>query len=364
MSYGTSRTQRAYEQALQSGTKEPDPAQTRAVRALGRLERELMRRRLPWRQTAPTGVFLYGPVGRGKTWLMDLFYRALPFEDKLRSHFHRFMLEEVHAPLRRLRHQRDPLPRLARDLARRSRVLCFDELLVEDIADAMLLGPLLQGLFDHGVALVTTANVPPAGLYRDGLKRDRFLPTIASLEQHCELMNVGGGQDYRTQHLGAGGTYRITQRMTGRAELQALFTELTGEGAHDGTIHLSGRPVAVGGVNQDTVFLEFGPLCEEARSAADYVELAERYRTVLLAGLPVLDDYAPQATRRFIALVDVLYERRTVLILTAEAEPDALYRGERFRFEFRRTASRLEEMRSKAYLSATHLAHIPMLTPL
>jgi len=358
------RIEAAYADALDRGGKQSDPAQSEAVAALARLERGLTRRRLPWRRGAPRGVYLHGPVGRGKTWLMDLFYRSLPIDRKLRRHFHGFMLEEVHAPLRRLRHLRNPLPRLAKDLSRRTRVLCFDELLVEDIADAMLLGPLLQALFDKGVALVATSNVPPDGLYRDGLKRERFLPAIAALEAHCELVAVDGTRDYRTERLGAGGAYRVAGADTGRRDLQALFEDLTGEPPRPGTITLSARPVATAGAAEDTVLVDFSRLCEDARSARDYIELAERYRTVLLAGIPVLDDESQEAARRFISLIDVFYERRTLLVATAAAEPDGLYEGRRFRFEFRRTESRLEEMRSREYLAGTHLAHAPALTPL
>ncbi|HEX5313783.1 MAG TPA: cell division protein ZapE, partial [Gammaproteobacteria bacterium] len=174
------RIENAYREALAGGRIEADAAQANAVGALARLERELTVSRFPWRDRPARGVYLHGPVGRGKTWLMDLFFRNVPIENKLRRHFHAFMQEEIHAALRALAGQRDPLPRIARDLARRARLLCFDELLVEDIADAMLLGTLFEALFAEDVALVTTANVPPAGLYRDGLQRERFLPAIAA----------------------------------------------------------------------------------------------------------------------------------------------------------------------------------------
>lgn len=354
--------QTAYAAEVAAGRIVADPAQREAVAELGRLESALSGRRR-WRRAAPAGVYLHGPVGRGKTWLMDRFFGTLPTEAKLRRHFHAFMLEEVHAPLRRLRRQRDPLPRIARDIARRARVLCFDELFVEDIADAMLLGRLLEALFAEKVALVATANVPPEGLYRGGLKRERFLPAIAALERHCRVVAVGGSRDYRRERLGAAGAYRVTPD-DGEARLAAVFRDLAGRPPQPGTVTLAGRPMNVAGSTEDMLFARFPQLCEGPRGAADYLALAERYRSLLLAGVPVMDDESPAPTRRFISLIDILYERNTLLVCTAGAEPQALYRGRRFRFEFRRTASRLEEMRSADYLAGTHLARAPALTGL
>ncbi|MGH8224685.1 MAG: cell division protein ZapE [Gammaproteobacteria bacterium] len=360
----STQIEKAWQEAIASGRMKADPAQASAIESLARLERELTRRRLPWRRQTSTGVYLYGPVGRGKTCLMDFFYRNLPLKEKIRRHFHAFMQEEVHEPLRQLHEKSDPLFRLARDLARRVRVICFDEFLVEDIADAMLLGPLFEALFDEGVALVATANVPPADLYRDGLQRERFLPAIAALEKHCEVVTVAGTRDYRAEHIGADGAWHMTDAETGRDELAALFQRLTGECPRAANIAVNGREIHVAGASEDTLLLDFATLCTGPRSATDYIALAERYRTILLAGVPILDDEALDATRRFIALVDVLYENCTVLVVAAAAQPEELYRGKRFRFEFLRSASRLEEMRGVEWFAAIHLARTPALTPL
>ncbi len=365
MSLGaTTKIEMAWQEAIASGCISHDPAQGEARRALSRLEGELVGKRLFARRRSPRGVYLYGPVGRGKTWLMDLFFRNLPIEQKLRRHFHAFMQEEIHAPLKRLRGERDPLPKLARALARRTRVVCFDELLVEDIADAMLLGPLLQALFSEGVALVATSNVSPADLYRGGLQRERFLPAIAALEARCELIEVAGKHDYRAEFIGAEGVWRIAGTAEGEKILAAVFRHLAGEPPRPVELRINDRPIVARGAGADTLLLRFADLCEGPRSAADYLELAHRYRVLLLANVPVLDDENPDAARRFIALIDILYESHTVLIATASAPPEALYAGRRFRFEFKRTASRLEQMRSADWLAATHLTRIPRLTPL
>lgn len=363
MSTDTTAFKRAYREQLTNG-KTQDPAQAGAVAALARLSRELERPPHWWHKSRPQGVYLYGPVGRGKTWLMNLFYRSLRIDHKLRLHFHTFMRDEVHAPLKRLRRHDDPLPRLAHDLARRTRVICFDELLVEDIADAMLLGPLLQALFAEGVALVATANLPPGELYHDGLKRDNFLPAIHAIKAHCELVAVDGTRDYRADRIDSDGVWQVAANATDAKRLGTLFAQL-GEGeARPTTLTLGGRRIDARGASEDTVFFDFTPLCVEARSANDYIELADRYRTVLISNVPVLDDEALEVARRFIALVDILYEHHTLLVATAVAEPQNLYTGKCFRYEFKRTVSRLEEMRSTAWLAGAHWAHAATLTPL
>ncbi|MGH8273393.1 MAG: cell division protein ZapE [Gammaproteobacteria bacterium] len=354
----------AYREAQESGRIARDPAQAEALRALARLEGELTQKRLFTRRRPLRGIYLYGPVGRGKTWLMDLFFRNLKIDEKLRRHFHAFMQEEVHAPLKRLRGERDPLPKVARALSRRARVICFDELLVEDIADAMLLGPLLEALFAEGVALVATANLSPGELYRDGLQRERFLPAIAALESNCEVVPVAGEHDYRAEHIGENGAWRIASPADGESALAALFRRLAGETPRPLKLKVNDRPIHVAGTSEDTLLSNFADLCEGPRSASDYLELARRYRTILIANVPILDDESLDATRRFIALIDVLYESRSVVIATAAAPPESLYRGKRFRFEFKRTASRLEQMLSAEWLGAAHLSRAPSLTPL
>lgn len=364
MSQPLTAFERAYREQVANGDKDSDPAQEQAVAALARLSRELGRPRRWWRKDRPRGVYLHGPVGRGKTWLMDLFYKNLPTDKKLRRHFHSFMREEVHSPLKRLRRHDNPLPRLAKALAERTRVICFDELLVEDIADAMLLGPLLQALFEEGVALVATANLPPDELYKDGLKRENFLPAIAAIEDHCEVVSVAGARDYRADRIASEGVWQVVEPEAGARRLENLFERLNDHGAREGSLVINDRRIAVRGKSEDTVFFDFGPLCVEARSADDYIDVAERYRTVLLNAVPVLDDDALQAARRFISLIDVLYERHTLLVATAASTPEHLYTGKRFRYEFRRTVSRLEEMRSADWLAGSHLQKAPALTPL
>lgn len=356
--------ERAYRRQLAAGAKVEDPAQADAVAALARLSRELEKPRRWWRREKPRGVYLYGPVGRGKTWLMDLFYQSLPTDKKLRRHFHRFMREEVHGPLKRLRRHDDPLPRLAKALAKRTRVICFDELLVEDIADAMLLGPLLRALFEEGVALVATANLPPGELYREGLKRENFLPAIRAIKANCEVVAVQGRHDYRADRLDAHGAWQVIAPDDGTRRLRDLFGRLADRPAEADTLIVNHRRIRARGHSGDTVFFDFHPLCEEARSADDYLDIAERYRTLLLNAVPVLDDDALEAARRFISLIDVLYESHTLLVATAAAAPEAIYTGKRFRYEFRRTVSRLEEMRSTDWLTGRHLAKAPALTPL
>ena len=206
--------------------------------------------------------------------------------------------------------------------------------------------------------------MPPAGLYRDGLQRERFLPAIASLEKHCAVIAVAGARDYRAEHIGADGAWRVSDAETGRGELAALFQRLAGEHPQPADLTVNGRTIGVAGASEDTLLLDFATLCAGPRSAADYIALAERYRTILIAGVPVLADEALDATRRFIALVDVFYEKRTVLVVAAAAQPGELYRGKRFRFEFLRTASRLGEMRGADWLTAVHLTRVPALTPL
>jgi cell division protein ZapE len=350
----------AYRKALDNDEIVADEAQARGVSSLARLERELVGKQPFWRKRKARGVYLYGPVGRGKTWLMDLFFHALPIDAKLRLHFHVFMHEEVHAPLKKLAGERDPLVKVARELARRLRVICFDEFLVEDITDAMLLGTLFEALFAEGVALVATSNVAPDDLYRDGLQRERFLPAIAAIKTHCEVVDVAGETDHRAARIGAEGVWRTTSS----ADLPDLFHRLTHTEPERGELRINHRPIHYLGASEDTLLMRFNDLCDGPRSAEDYLELAQRYHVIMLEGIPILDDKRLGAARRFIALVDILYESHTLLIASAASPPESLYSGKRLRFEFKRTASRLEEMRSTDWLAAHHLSHARALTPL
>jgi cell division protein ZapE len=302
------------------------------------------------------GLYLWGGVGRGKTWLMDLFFASLPFPERRRRHFHRFM-HDVHARLKTLREERAPLEEVAADIARDTRVLCFDELFVTDIADAMILAGLFEGLFRRGVTLVATSNVPPQELYRDGLQRERFLPAIALLQQHMEVLQVAGPTDYRLRQLTQAGTYLIRGAPDTASRLEALFAELGGgDTQHGGTIQIEGREIAVVRAAHGAVWFEFRALCGGPRSQEDYIEIAREFQSVFLSDVPLLDAAHEDEARRFVALVDELYDRNVNLVVSAAAAPPQLYGGTRVRAEFERTVSRLTEMQSAEYLAREHRA--------
>ena len=300
------------------------------------------------------GLYLFGSVGRGKTWLMDLLCESLPRALVRRRHFHRLM-QEVHGHLRRLQRQRAPLEEVARAIAREARVLCLDELYVSDIADAMILGGLFAGLFRRGVTLVATSNVPPQELYQGGLQRERFLPAIALLEHHLEVVRLAGSTDYRLRQLTAAGTYLRSDDPRTPARLATLFEQLAQRAAAGrGAIEIAGRSIPVVRVGTDVVWFEFDALCAGPRSQEDYIAIAREYQSVLLANVPVLDARHEDEARRFIALIDELYDRNVKLIVAAAAAPAELYRGERLGALFARTSSRLTEMQSEAYLARQH----------
>jgi len=357
---------RRYHEELRARHYSADPAQLEAVRHLDELRTRLLAagrspaarllarlRGMP-AAAAPRGLYLWGGVGRGKTWLMDLFYASLPFPQRRRRHFHRFM-HEVHAELAQLRARRSPLQFIAARFARTARVLCFDELYVSDIADAMILGGLFEGLIAHGVTLVATSNVPPGELYRDGLQRQRFLPAIALLEAHCEVLQVAGATDYRLRQLTAAGTYLSTAAPDTPARLAALFDELAGAPAQrGGSIRIEARPIAVVRAGPGALWCEFPALCAGARSQEDYIEIAREYQAVILSGVPLLTAELEDEARRFVALVDELYDRNVKLVVSAAAAPAQLYSGSRVREVFARTVSRLTEMQSGEYLAREH----------
>jgi cell division protein ZapE len=358
-----------YQRAIRERQFRSDPAQLAALARLEDLRGRLIsaapapRTLLPRWLGALThrgaraplrGLYLWGGVGRGKTWLMDLFFESLPFRERRRRHFHRFMYD-VHQELRQLRHQREPLDLIARAIARDTRVLCFDELYVADIADAMILAGLFDGLLRRGVTLVATSNVPPAEQYRDGLQRQRFLPAIALLERHLEVLRIAGGTDYRLRQLRQAGIYLAADAADSRARLEALFTELATHGSQrGGNIEIQGRPIAVVRAGAGVAWFEFSALCSAPRSQDDYIEIAREYQSVIVSEVPVFDRASEDEARRFIALVDELYDRNVNLIVSAAAAPAALYCGERLGALFQRTASRLTEMQSEEYLAREH----------
>ncbi len=307
-------------------------------------------------KTAVKGVYLWGGVGRGKTFLMDLFFESLKSKAKRRIHFHR-MMRDVHARLKTVGDIEDPLDRVAADIARESRVLCFDEFFVSDIGDAMILGRLLKGLFDRGVTLVTTSNAQPDDLYKDGLQRSRFLPAIALLNEHTEVINMGGDTDFRLRLLEQAGTWLHSNDETADRRLERLFDE---SASHDIAANLpvdvNGRVIVARKCAKSIAWFDFSELCDGPRSQADYIEIARWYPTVILSGVPVLDSTLENQARRFIALVDEFYDRRVKLIVSAAVDATQLYAGKRLGFEFERTSSRLVEMQSREYLSLPHLA--------
>lgn len=346
-----------------------DPAQTRVIEHLQGLHDELVggdQRTAPGllsrlgfgdaKRAPVTGLYIWGGVGRGKTYLVDLFFDCLPFENKQRTHFHRFM-RKVHNELKTLREHRDPLEIVADRFAGDTRILCFDEFVVNDITDAMILGSLLEKLFARGVTLVATSNIAPDELYRDGLQRDRFEPAIELIKAHTRVIHMQGDVDYRLQFLENAETYLTPPGSEADQSLSNDFDHVAPEaGRNDEILEIEGRRLRTRRLADGVVWFDFDQICGGPRSQNDYIELASCFHTVLVSGIPVLGDDANDQARRLINLVDVLYDRQVTLIVSAEAAPDSLYRGRRLAAEFQRTASRLVEMQSRHYLSRTHLA--------
>jgi cell division protein ZapE len=363
--------QQLYELQVATRGFAADPAQLAVVARLEELRGRLVsaasapRTRLPrWltalsgrgARLAPRGLYLWGGVGRGKTWLMDLFFDALPIAQRRRRHFHRFM-HDVHAQLARLKQQRSPLDEVAASLAGATRVMCLDELYVTDIADAMILAGLFHGLLRRGVTLVTTSNTPPGELYRDGLQRERFVPAIRLLERHLEVLRLDGATDHRLRRLTQAGTWLAAGAPGTAARLMSLFAGLADHGGHTGGhIEINGRSVPVVQSGGGAVWFEFAALCAGPRRQEDYIEIARDYQSVILAGVPVMGAASEDEARRFIALIDEFYDHNVNLIVSAQAQPAGLYQGERLRAAFARTSSRLIEMQSADYLAREHRA--------
>ncbi|QGG80965.1 cell division protein ZapE [Litorivicinus lipolyticus] len=361
-----------YQALLDSGEIYPDPSQAAAVGMLDQLRSRLINFQPAhpakgfvsnllgrWKPPPPPlperGLYFWGGVGRGKTFLMDLFYDSLPFEDKKRIHFHRFMLS-VHAQLREMQGQPDPLERVADRLADDMRVLCLDEFIVTDITDAMILANLFRGLFRRQVALVTTSNVEPRWLYKDGLQRALFLPAIDMLYAHCEVFNLDGGTDWRLRVLTQVELYLDAQRPDADLLLAQEFAQLAPGQVHEGVkIDVNGRQFSTRAISDDVVWFSFKELCQGPRSTSDYIELAKRFHALVVSDVPVLTDQMDDAARRFVNLIDEVYDRNVKLIVSAEAPLMSLYQGSRVTFEFDRTVSRLTEMQSQEYLAQPHL---------
>lgn len=302
-----------------------------------------------------SGLYMWGGVGRGKTYLMDLFYESLPFKEKKRLHFHRFM-RLVHKELVELEGEADPLKKIADRFVAQTRVLCFDEFFVSDITDAMLLGTLLTELFERGVTLIATSNIDPDNLYKDGLQRDRFLPAIDQIKRHVTVVEVDGGTDYRLRTLEKLELYHSPLGDEAWATLEQSFKELIPEEAEvrqDVDLDVESRQIRCIKVADDAVWFDFYALCDGPRSQNDYIELAREFHTVFISGLPEFDGI-DDMVRRFVNLVDEFYDRGVKLILSATVPLEELYLGGRLHFEFERTRSRLLEMQSQEYLALPH----------
>lgn len=353
---------RHYRELVAGGAFDADPDQRTAAEALDALARELLARPKPGvlgrlrgeRRRAVRGLYLWGGVGRGKTWLMDLFYDGLALERKERVHFHRFM-RKIHDALRDLGQVRDPLQNVADAWSRRCEVLCLDEFFVTDIADAMLLAGLLERLFRNGTTLVTTSNIEPDGLYRNGLQRAKFLPAIDLLKRHTRVLRLAGDTDFRLRILERSEIYHAPLDDAAEAGLQRAFDRIAAESVMNPVLEINGRPFHARRRGDGVVWFEFEELCGKPRGAIDYIELARAFNTVLLSNAPALGDDDADAARRFITLVDEFYDRNVKLLMSAAVAVDALYRGRKLAFEFQRTASRLTEMQSHDYLARPHL---------
>lgn len=376
MSSGSTQTpEKLYQQALQSGEYQPDNVQYQTVKALTQVQQALIARsqapvssqpglvkrvkrifsRTQYIEQPVIGLYLWGGVGRGKTWLMDLFFTSLPGNRKLRLHFHRFMLR-VQEELTQLQGHENPLEVIADGFKAQTDVLCFDEFFVSDIADAMLLGTLLQALFSRGITLIATSNIPPDDLYHNGLQRARFLPAIALIKQYCTIMNVDAGIDYRLRTLTQAHLYLSPINTQNEDRMLQMFQCIVGgRGEEKQTITLNHRPFPTLRCAQGVVAVSFVALCEEARSSLDYIVLSQCYHTVFVHNVTVMGPKQENTARRFLALVDEFYERHVKLIINAECAMDTLYQGEQLAFEYQRCLSRLQEMQSEAYLSLAHL---------
>ncbi|WCE29285.1 cell division protein ZapE [Vibrio sp. SCSIO 43137] len=304
----------------------------------------------------PRGIYMWGGVGRGKTYLMDTFCESLPAERVMRVHFHRFMLR-VHDELSGLNEINDPLELVAETFKQEADVICFDEFFVSDITDAMILGTLFQALFKRGIVLVATSNIPPQDLYRNGLQRARFLPAIELIETHCQVINVDSGVDYRLRTLEQAEIYHYPLDQAADENLQRYYKQLTTEcKVVADSIEINHRDIAIKKACDGVLFASFEQLCQTSRSQNDYIELSRIYHTVLLSDVIKMDASNDDAARRFIALVDEFYERNVKLIISAEVASESLYQGGQLEFEFKRCLSRLIEMQSHDYLAREHLA--------
>jgi cell division protein ZapE len=358
-------TQR-YQQDMQQHSFIDDPAQAGVVEKLQALHDRLvvtpsekigLLGRLRNRRIAPVrGIYLWGGVGRGKTYLMDSFYESLPFQRKMRAHFHRFM-KRVHRDLAATQGRKNPLDKVAAGIADEARVICFDEFYISDIADAMLLGTLMERLFSLGVTLVATSNIIPDELYKNGLQRAKFLPAIASIKQYCDVVHLDNDTDYRLQTMAGTELYHWPLNDQADVSMSRAFYNLVPkpEEVRKGVfIEVEGRDIPCLYIGEDVVWFDFKALCAGPRGQNDYIELAKEFHAVLVSSVPKMDGKRDDETRRFVNMIDEFYDRNVKVAITAEVSIEELYEDGRLNQEFERARSRLQEMQSSEYLARPH----------
>ena len=357
-----------YQNAIRNGTLTADPYQEEVLHELQLVYNHLISDSSSLQQSSfaslfirpkivkreHAGLYLWGGVGRGKTHLVDCFFNHLPIKKKLRLHFHRFM-QLVHEELRLLDGIEDPLKQVAKNLSNRAKLLCLDEMHVIDITDAMLLGRLFQHLFDLGIVLVTTSNFHPDDLYKNGLQRDRFKPAIELLKKHTKVLEMRGDIDYRRRAFEEIGVYYLSSNNDSDSKLEEHFHRLSGVSLQkDRTdIIINNRKIPVKMWNSEVVWFSFDDLCNTPRSTEDYTQIATFFRTVIISNIPVMDSSMDDAARRFINMIDTFYDMHVNIVVSADAEPEGLYRSTKLVFEFKRTVSRINEMQSQSYIKTS-----------
>ncbi len=360
-----------YNRQLKKNGFQADPAQQQAVEQLDKLQQQLITQQLqkqtlsykirslfkPSKTTLP-GCYIWGDVGRGKTWLMDMFFdsfdsHSLISRHKIRLHFHHFM-QAIHDQLSMIGEHRKPLKHIAQAFARHYQLLCLDEFHVSDITDAMLLYGLLETLFDEGVVLVVTSNQAPQHLYKNGLQRDRFLPAIELIKTHSRVIKLDGPVDHRLRLLEKADTWHLLAENS-QSRLEMRFQELiTSPARRHYKIHINYRIIETVLCTHDIIWLDFQVICGHQRGSADYIEIARQFHTVFISKIPKMDDNHNDKAKRFINMIDEFYDRNVNLLSSAETLPEALYSGKRLAFQFKRTLSRLQEMRSHDYMQRPH----------